>query len=114
MSTVAITIGQRIRKIRTGKEFNQQDMANKLGITAGAYAKIERGETDPSITRLYNIADILEIDVIILLSDKIDIPNTEVSRKEVEIIHSQISTISKDLSKMRSELNDLKKSPRRK
>ncbi len=56
-------IGTRIRKLRESKDLTQENMAAELDITAGAYAKIERGETDPSITRLKQIADILSVDV---------------------------------------------------
>lgn len=44
-------------------------MAMEMGITAGAYAKIERGETDPSVTRVLQIAQILEVDVAVLFKD---------------------------------------------
>lgn len=57
------TIGYRIRKLREQKDYSQGNMATELGITPGAYAKIERGETDPSATRLMQIANILEVDV---------------------------------------------------
>jgi transcriptional regulator with XRE-family HTH domain len=56
-------IGTRIRKLRESKDLTQENMADELDITAGAYAKIERGETDPSVTRLKQIADILKVDV---------------------------------------------------
>ena len=49
-------IGQRIRRIRASQGFNQAGIAEELGITPDAYAKIERGETDPSISRLYQVA----------------------------------------------------------
>lgn len=56
-------IGQRIRELRRSKDYSQENMAVELDITPGAYAKIERGETDPSVTRLIQIAGILEVDV---------------------------------------------------
>jgi transcriptional regulator with XRE-family HTH domain len=56
-------VGTRIRKLRESKDLTQENMALELDITAGAYAKIERGETDPSITRLKQVADILKVDV---------------------------------------------------
>lgn len=62
-------IGTRIRKLRESKDLTQENMAVELDITAGAYAKIERGETDPSITRLIQIADILKVDVTFFLKD---------------------------------------------
>lgn len=62
-------IGNRIRKLRESKDLTQENMAAELDITAGAYAKIERGETDPSITRLIQIADILKVDVTYFVKD---------------------------------------------
>jgi transcriptional regulator with XRE-family HTH domain len=38
-------------------------MAFELGITKSAYSKIERGETNPSVNRLFDIAKILEVDI---------------------------------------------------
>jgi len=69
MTPIAKEVGHRIRKIREAKDLNQQNMADKLEITAGAYAKIERGETDPSISRLFQIAAILKTDVVSFIKD---------------------------------------------
>ncbi|MFX6803654.1 helix-turn-helix transcriptional regulator, partial [Acinetobacter baumannii] len=46
------SIGYRIRKLREQKDYTQDNMGAELGITPGAYAKIERDETDPSASRL--------------------------------------------------------------
>jgi transcriptional regulator with XRE-family HTH domain len=35
----------------------------QIGISLSAYSKIERGTTDPSLSRMLQIADVLEIDL---------------------------------------------------
>ena len=101
MTPIAKEVGYRIRKIRESKDFNQQQIADKLEITAGAYAKIERGETDPSISRLFEIAQIFEVDIITLVQD----PSAKVSGD----IHSQINTLIKDMDTLKKDVAVLKK-----
>ena len=53
--------GDKIRILRRLKGHSQEYMAEKLGITQGAYGKIERGESDITLTRLGEIAAILNV-----------------------------------------------------
>jgi len=43
------------------ESWTQEDIADKLGISTHAYAKIERGETDVNLSRLQQIAEVMEI-----------------------------------------------------
>lgn len=52
-----------IKKLRNNKGFSQEDIAEQLGITLSAYSKIERGLTDPSFSRMKQIAQILNFDL---------------------------------------------------
>jgi transcriptional regulator with XRE-family HTH domain len=52
-------LGNKIRKIRDLKGLKQEDIAEKLNITAQAYGKIERNETKLDVDRLAQIAEIL-------------------------------------------------------
>ncbi|KJV06021.1 helix-turn-helix domain-containing protein [Methylocucumis oryzae] len=61
-------INEKIRFMRQLKEFSQEDMAERLGLSLNGYANIERGETDVQISRLEQIADILKVDLLELLS----------------------------------------------
>ena len=92
MTPKAKEVGYRIRKIRESKDLNQQNMAGHLDITPGAYAKIERGETDPSISRLYEIAAILKVDIMHLLQDA---PNS--NTPVITDIQNQIDMLSKEV-----------------
>ena len=54
-------IGTKVRKIRELKNFTQEYMADKLGISQSAYAKIEKEDSDITISRLQKLAEIFEI-----------------------------------------------------
>lgn len=65
-------IGERIRAARVKNKLTQEDVAIKLKVTPSAYTKIERGETDPSATRLFELANIFKVDIVTLLKDEED------------------------------------------
>ncbi|HEY1008601.1 MAG: helix-turn-helix domain-containing protein [Daejeonella sp.] len=65
MEEIKICEAIRIRRQRKG--ISQDAMAFYLNISQAAYSKMENGETEIKIPRLYDIADILEISVFELL-----------------------------------------------
>lgn len=67
-SNINLTTGFLIRKFRITKGWDMSLMSAKLDITPGAYSKIEAGYTDVNLSRLEQIAFILEIELIQLLS----------------------------------------------
>ena len=54
-------IGEVIRKYRKQKNMTQEEMANRLGVTAPAVNKWENGNSLPDITLLAPIARLLDI-----------------------------------------------------
>lgn len=62
------TLGDKIRHWRIQKDLSQADMAKELGITVGAYSKIERDSTDPNYKRIEAISKILGMTVVDLLN----------------------------------------------
>jgi transcriptional regulator with XRE-family HTH domain len=52
----------KIKQIRELKNFTQDYVAAKLGLSTRAYSKIETGETQLTINRLNEISKILEIE----------------------------------------------------
>jgi transcriptional regulator with XRE-family HTH domain len=106
-------IGARIRKLRQSKDYTQDNMAAELDITAGAYAKIERGETDPSITRLLKIAEILEVDVNIFLNDVVS-PTSKTeepanpygfaTKHDVENLTQLVKQLNKEIEKLKTQI----------
>lgn len=61
-------IGHKIRKLRELRNYSQEFMALKLGISQVAYSKIETGQTQMNLQRLEKIAETLEIDPFTLMS----------------------------------------------
>lgn len=61
-------INEKIRMLREFNQFSQQEMADKLSISATGYAKIERGERGLNVARLEKIAEIFGMEVSDLFS----------------------------------------------
>ena len=62
------TLGDKIRYFRNLKNWNQEEIAHRLNISLPAYSKIERNITDVNLSRLNQIAKVLGISIIELLS----------------------------------------------
>ncbi|MGP2550132.1 helix-turn-helix domain-containing protein [Mucilaginibacter rubeus] len=58
---MTLPIGEKIRLERLAKQYSQEYMAWSLDISQAAYSKVERDETELTIRRIYQIAEILEI-----------------------------------------------------
>lgn len=54
---------EKIRLIRELNKWSQEEMAEKLAMSTGGYAKIERGETQLNIPRLEQLAAIFKVDM---------------------------------------------------
>jgi transcriptional regulator with XRE-family HTH domain len=61
-------IGDNIKKLRELRNYTQEVMAEKLNISQNAYSKIERGETDVSFSRLVQISQVLEVNLLDLIA----------------------------------------------
>lgn len=73
-----------IRKIREYRNYTQDYLAAKLNISQNAYSKIELGYSKLTVERLFQVADILEIEVSKLLtSDTIDLIQISSDAEEV-------------------------------
>lgn len=54
---------EKIREYRDEKKLTQAEVAEKLDISVTAYSKIERGLTELTLLRLYQLVEIFEVDV---------------------------------------------------
>lgn len=64
-------LGERIRECRIKIGFSQEELANEADIPLSQIGRIERGETNPTISSLFVIAQALNIDLKTLLDFKI-------------------------------------------
>ena len=63
MLITQLGISKKLKSIRKLRNFTQETVAEKLGISTYSYAKIERGETDIKYSRLEQIAKIMGIEL---------------------------------------------------
>lgn len=67
------SVAANIRKTREVRNYTQEYLAAKLGISQNAYSKIELGYTKITLERLFHVSMILEVD----LNDLINFDHTE-------------------------------------
>ena len=84
-------IGQIIRKYRKSKNMTQEEMAERLGVTAPAVNKWERGNSLPDITLLAPIARLLGISLDTLLTFQGDLTDREVNELIV-VLNGKLKT----------------------
>jgi len=58
-----IKLGKRIRQLRLAKKLTQADLAAKIGKDYQSIQRVERGDINPSIFYLQEIANGLEVDI---------------------------------------------------
>lgn len=72
MQTLMKNFGDNIRIVRQAKGYTQENVAELLGMSSSCYAKIERGESDITVSRIEEIAKVFEVAPaqLVTLSDK--------------------------------------------
>lgn len=63
-------IAVKIRKVREYKNYSQEYLASKIGISQNAYSKIELGYSKISLDRFFHIANLLDVEISELLGSK--------------------------------------------
>jgi transcriptional regulator with XRE-family HTH domain len=63
-------IGEKIKKLRTGKKMSLDQLANETGFSIDAIKNIESGKERPSVGALLQISKALEVDSSLLLRDQ--------------------------------------------
>lgn len=107
-------IGERIRRIRAAKGLSQANVAHDLGITGGAYAKIERGETDANASRLIRIAEVLEVNICEFFDEHYAsrhvmeprIPYGYATKDEMERLQRQMQTLLNEIERLKAKLDE--------
>ena len=104
------SIGQKIKTIRLQRELTQENLAYDLGITKGAYSKIETDITNVSINRLKEIAKILEVDIVDFFQDadhKTEDAKNDygfATKGDIEEIVKMIQSLAKEVSTLKASL----------
>ena len=61
MSELSVAIGQLIRNQRTEQKLTQESLALQCGIDRSYMGRIERGEVNLTVEKIYEIASILKV-----------------------------------------------------
>ncbi len=92
------------------RDLSQDNVADEIGMSAGNFGKIERGEIDISTSHLLQIAKVLKVNVIEFFEDKLIVAEKQnnygfVTKDEMEILGRQMQTlIIKEFEKLREEM----------
>ena len=95
-------LGDKIRIQRISKGFSQENMSSELGLSIGAYSNIERGKTDITVTRLYEIAALLQVGIYEFL------PQMKPNYKLEDPIAYDISGLREELRQLRDEISEIR------
>ncbi|HWK58158.1 MAG TPA: helix-turn-helix transcriptional regulator [Parapedobacter sp.] len=68
----AKSVAGNIRRVREYRNYTQDYVARKIGISQNAYSKLELGLHKLSLERLFQIADVLDVECIALLENEND------------------------------------------
>jgi transcriptional regulator with XRE-family HTH domain len=93
-------VGKNIRTLRHQHGWSQEDVANRLGISIPAFSKIETGVTDINLSRLEQIANIFELNVVNLLA---------LDAEEIDLTPSNLSVAQKKLGDREAEIANLQR-----
>lgn len=62
-------VGSNIRRIRRQRGWTQAFLAQKIGVAQSAVGQIERGEVNPLLSTLFDLAHVLDVEPAALLSE---------------------------------------------
>jgi transcriptional regulator with XRE-family HTH domain len=105
------SVGKNIRTLRHQRGWSQEDVANRLGISIPAFSKIETGVTDINLSRLEQIANIYEVNVVNLLALEIEevepqISNLSIAQKKIIDREAEIANLQRKVILLYEELRN--------
>ncbi|WP_316803048.1 helix-turn-helix transcriptional regulator [Pedobacter nototheniae] len=99
------SIGENIKQSRVALGLSQADAAKKLNISTPGFCKIETGQTDLNVSRLFQISKTFKVSVIELLSGKPEEPTS--SSEEVSALKQTLLEKEEEINKLRKKVIDL-------
>ena len=105
------SVGKNIRTVRHQRGWSQEDVANWLVISIPAFSKIETGVTDINLSRLEQIANIYEVNVVQLLALDIEeaepqVSNLSIAQKKILDREAEIANLQRKVILLYEELRN--------
>ncbi|MEG9482710.1 helix-turn-helix transcriptional regulator [Mannheimia sp. HC-2023] len=63
-----MNVNEKVRFLREARGWSQEEMAERVGLSVHGYSKIERGETQLNLSRLRQICEVLNYDMLELMT----------------------------------------------
>lgn len=102
-----MNLSERIRQLRQRKGLSQENMADELGLSTSAYGDIERGRTEPPLSRLDAIARLLEVPLPTLLGlESTSLSETEWLRRDNEALREENARLHQEIGQWKSRFNE--------
>jgi transcriptional regulator with XRE-family HTH domain len=101
------SLPERIRLQRLQRGLSQENMADLLNLSTTAYGDIERGKTDLTLSRLSQIASVLDVTPVTLMTDDV-IAAQVVDNQPHELMHHELETLRLTVEKQQVELDKLR------
>jgi len=98
-------IGQKIREIRKKKGISQMGLAEKVGLSFQQIQKYEKGISKISVSRLFQIANALNVDIYTFFEENNNIP---VAMEETESYGAKLTQQEKELVKLFRNIDNKK------
>ncbi|MEG9533552.1 MULTISPECIES: helix-turn-helix domain-containing protein [Mannheimia] len=65
---IKMNVNEKVRFLREARGWSQEEMAERVGLSVHGYSKIERGETQLNLSRLRQICEVLNYDMLELMT----------------------------------------------
>ena len=101
------SLPERIRLQRLQRGLSQENMADLLSLSTTAYGDIERGKTDLTLSRLSQIATVLDVLPVALLTDE-TVQAQVLDSQPVELVSHELETLRLTVEKQQVELDKLR------
>jgi transcriptional regulator with XRE-family HTH domain len=101
-----MTIGYKIKKIRELKNFTQEYVADKVGMSVAGYGKLERDEADIPFSRLQQIANVfnLKVEDVTSFDEKYVFYNYATANQGQNVIYQNMNDNEKKLYEDKTKL----------
>lgn len=97
----------RLKELRINRGLQQKEIADKIGVSPASYSLYERGEREPSIATLKNLAYLFNVTLDSLLENEINIIEPSLDELRNEVADLRYSLNEKGLRKVADYMYDL-------
>ncbi len=99
MEAIRQGLGKRIRFLRKSEKLTQEQLAEKAGLCYKYIGEIERGEVNPSLKSMVEVATALGVNLQSLFPTEDDIL-PKISHKELKTIKEAVTILSRTFEKV--------------